>query len=354
MHLAHGVAFDPRLSHDLSVTNRQQGEAMDPVVVAAVQAAPVFLDRDATVEKVSALTQEAAAGGARLIVFPETFVPTYPDWVWRTRPWAGASADLFARLLDQSVVVPSPVTEALGAAALRADAYLSVGVNERDPLGSTLYNAQLTFGPDGSLLMRHRKLMPTGGERLVWGMGDGSTLSVIDTPFGRLGGLTCWENYMPLARAALYAQGIDVYMAPTWDNSDVWVPTLRHIAKEGRVFVIGVNFCMKGSDVPADLPGRAELYEGDDDWLSRGNSAIVGPDGELLAGPLVEETGILYAEIDPAMARTARLQFDPIGHYSRPDVLRLTVNVNPALGVSFVDQEGSSDPGHVTPGDPLG
>jgi nitrilase len=181
--------------------------------------------------------------------------------------------------------------------------------------------------------------MPTGGERLVWGMGDGSDLDVFDTPFGRLGGLICWENYMPLARYALYAKGIDLWAAPTWDNSDVWVPTLRHIAKEGRVHVIGVAPLLRGSDVPADLPGRDQLYGGEDDWLSRGMSTIVGPRGEILAGPLVEQEGILYAELDPARARAVRAEFDPVGHYARPDVFRLVVDARRRVQVSVEQDE---------------
>ncbi len=171
--------------------------------------------------------------------------------------------------------------------------------------------------------------MPTGGERLVWGMGDGSTLQVYDTPFGRLGGLICWENYMPLARYSMYAKGVDVYVAPTWDNSDMWVATLRHIAKEGRLYVIGVAPLLRGSDVPDDIPGKGEVWAGEDDWMSRGFSTIVAPGGEILAGPLLEEEGILYAEIDPAKARASRHQFDPVGHYSRPDVFRLVVDESP-------------------------
>lgn len=299
------------------------------VRVAAVQAAPVFLDLDATVEKVVALTKEAAAGGASLVVFPEAFVPTYPDWVWRHRPWA--DGEWYQRLFDNSVDVPGPAADALAAGAREAGAWLCVGVNERD--GGTLYNTLLYFSPDGSLVGRHRKLMPTGGERLVWGFGDGSGLEVFDTPLGRIGGLICWENYMPLARAALYAQGIDIYLAPTWDNSDMWVPTLRHIAKEGRVYVVGVTHCLRGSDVPRDLPGADEIYGGDEDWLARGNSAIVDPEGNILAGPLEEAEGIVMADLDVDAARRSRRYFDPVGHYARPDVLRLVVDREAKLPV---------------------
>jgi len=303
------------------------------VKVAAVQAAPVLLDRDATIGKVVALAEKAAAEGARLVAFPEAFVPGYPDWVWRTRPWDADATALYARLYDQAVVVGSPATEVLAETAGRLGIWLSVGVDERDDQDSTIYNALLHFAPDGSLAARHRKLMPTGGERLVWGMGDGSGLEVVDTGFGRLGGLICWENYMPLARAALYAQGVDVYLAPTWDNSEIWVPTLRHIAREGRTYVIGITSCMRATDLPADLPGRAGLYGGADDWLSRGNTVIIGPEGEILAGPLTGEEGVLYAEIDAERARVARQQFDPVGHYHRPDIFRLYVDISPRHAV---------------------
>ncbi len=303
------------------------------VVAAAVQAAPVFLDRDATIDKAARLTKEAAANGAGLVVFSEAFVPGYPDWVWRTIPWSDRS--WYERLYDQSLDLSGPAAKTLGAAARDASTYLSVGVSERD--GGTLYNTLLHFGPDGSMLGRHRKLMATGAERLVWGQGDGSGLAVVDTPFGRLGGLTCWENYMPLARSTLYAQGIDVYLAPTWDNSDMWVPTLRHIAKEGRVYVIGVTSCLRGCDVPRDLPRADELYGGDNDWMARGNTTICGPEGEILAGPLEGAEGIIYAEIDADHARKTRRAFDAVGHYARSDIMRVVVDRDPKPAAVFAE-----------------
>lgn len=297
---------------------------MSTVRVAAVQDAPVFLDLDASTKRSLELIDSAVDDGAELVVFPETFLPAYPDWVWRTPAWSDAATDLQQRLHENAVDVPGPVTELLGEAAARHGIHLAMGVNERD--GGTLYNTVIYLGPDGRLLGKHRKLMPTGGERLAWGMGDGSTLEVFETPIGRLGGLTCWENYMPLARASLYAQGVEIYLAPTWDNSSVWVPTLQHIAKEGRTFVVGVNFCLRGADLPDEVPHKADLYAGDDDWLSRGNSTIVDPFGRILAGPLVGEPGIVTADLDLDLIPRARAQFDVVGHYARPDVFTLQVD----------------------------
>jgi nitrilase len=296
---------------------------MERAIVAAVQGTPVFLDRDATIEKVAEHTKQAAGRGAQLVAFSEGFVPTYPDWVWRATPWGAREREWYARWYDQAVDVPGSACDALAAISREHGCYLAIPVNERD--GGTVYNTICYFGPDGTLLAKHRKLQVTGGERLVWGQGDGSTLATIDTPFGRVGGLLCWENYMPLARAAMYEQGVDVLLAPTWDNSDVWPASMRHIAKEGRCFVLGITSYQRGRDVPVDLPGRDEMYT-DDDVLSRGNTMIVDPEGEVLAGPLTGEAGILYAEIDADRARLSRREFDVVGHYARPDVFQLHVN----------------------------
>ncbi len=312
-------------------------------MVAAVQATPVFLDRAATTDKACRLIKEAAGAGASLVVFPETFIPTYPDWVWRLPAWQ--DGPYIERLYREAVTVPGAVVEQLAVAAAEADAYVAIGVNELD--GGTLYNTLLYLDPAGQLVGRHRKLVPTGGERTIWGMGDGSTLDAIHTPFGVLGGLICWENYMPLARAAMYAQGVDVYLAPTWDNSDAWLCTLRHIAEEGRCYVIGVAPLLRGSDVPADL--RADIYGGEEDWMSRGRSVIIAPGGDVLAGPLAEQEGILYADIDPDLPRLERRQFDPVGHYARPDVFHLSVDTTSRQSVTFQPREGSSGRGARPP-----
>jgi nitrilase len=298
------------------------------VTVAAVQSTPAFLDRDATVARLVASINEAAASGADLIVFPEAIVPGYPDWVWRTPAWT--DGDWYRRLWDEAVDIPGPVTEVLGAAASGAGAWLVVGVNERTRSG-TLYNSLLYLAPDGGVAGVHRKIRTTGGERTVGGCGDGSTLTVVDMGFARVGGLTCWENLMPLARASMYAQGIDILVAPTWDNSDAWPCTLRHIAREGRVFVVGTNTCLHGRDIPRSLPGAGELYPADDDdWLSRGNTMIVAPDGAVIAGPLTGRPGTLTASLDLGDLIAARRAFDPVGHYARPDVFTLLVHQPPA------------------------
>jgi nitrilase len=302
------------------------------VPVAVVQAAPVIMERDATIEKVAALTREAAASGARLVLFPEAFVPAYPRGlgfgvVVGSRTAAGRR--LFARYNANAVEVPSAATERLGAAAREAGVYLAVGVIERDAVsGGTLYCTLLYFGPDGRLLGKHRKLKPTAGERLIWGEGDGSTLPVFDTEIGRIGGLICWENYMPLARMAMYRKGIQIYLAPTADARDTWQATLQHIALEGRCYVLGCNQYTTKTMYPADLEGVEDLANAPEE-LCRGGSAIISPLGEYLAGPLYGAEGILYADLDAATIAAGKFDFDVIGHYARDDVFHFSVNEAP-------------------------
>ncbi|MFC0283565.1 carbon-nitrogen hydrolase family protein [Camelimonas abortus] len=300
---------------------------MTKVKVAAVQAATIPFDAAAATAKVVALAAEAAALGARIAVFPEAFIGGYPKGldfgccVGQRTP--GGRAD-FARYVKGAIAVPGPETEAIAAACARHDMHVVVGVMERD--GGTLYCTALYFGP-GGLLGKHRKTMPTGAERLVWGFGDGSTLTVVDTPCGRLGGAICWEHYMPLLRAAYYAKGVQIWTAPTADDRPTWIPTMQHVAMEGRCFVISACQAMRRSDFPEDYASRIESEP--DAWMMHGRSVIVGPLGEILAGPLVDEEGILTADIDLDDILGAKLDFDPVGHYARPDLFSLTVNVAP-------------------------
>ena len=298
-----------------------------PVTVACVQAEPVILDRDATIEKHAALAAEAAGNGAKLLVFPEAFVPAYPSSAWAKAlaGWADPRAKAaFALLARESVEVPGPAAERLGEIAREHQVWLVTGVTEIDPeRPGTLYNTLLYHDPEGSLALHHRKLVPTNHERLIWGQGDGRGLRAIETGFGRLGGLICWENYMPLARFSLYESGVEIYVASTADDADAWQATLVHIARESRAFVVAPSHFQRAAAYPEDFPLRDEL-EGLD-VIGRGGSAILAPDGEYLAGPLYDEEGILYAELDPARLLAERQRFDPAGHYHRPDVLGLTV-----------------------------
>jgi nitrilase len=270
------------------------------------------------------------------------FVPGTPIWIDSVPIWDGDEA-WFARLVDQAVVVPSATTDRIGAAAREAGAYVVVGVDEREPHGTTIFNTLLYFGPDGRLLNKHRKLMPTGSERTVWGMGDGSTLEVVSTQLGRIGGLICWENYMPLVRFHLYAQGIEVWVAPTLARGDGWIATMRHIAREGRVWVVGVNPCLRVDQIPADFPDRDRVWRlqnGDEgEWVEPGNSVICNPNGEIVAGPLRYAEDILIAEVDLAEVAAGRRLFDPAGHYNRPDVFRLSVDTRPQRASSIVVED---------------
>jgi nitrilase len=298
------------------------------VKTACVQAEPVVLDRDATLEKLERLTAEAAGEGAELVVFPEAFIPVYPSSTWAKHfaGWADErSKAAFARIAEEAVAVPGPAADRLAATAKAHGVWLVTGVTEVDPeRPGTLYNTLLYHAPDGSLALKHRKLVPTNHERLVWGPGDGSGLRAIPTDVGRLGGLICWENYMPLARFALYESGIEIYVASTADDGEAWQSTLVHIAREARSFVVSPSHFQRASAYPDDFPLRDAL-EGLD-VLGRGGSAILGPDGSYLAGPLYDKEEILYATLEPARLLEERQRFDPAGHYHRPDVFRLRVN----------------------------
>lgn len=297
--------------------------------VAAVQVAPAYLDRDSTLDIVVDHVRKAGVDGVDLVVFPESFVPGYPDWIWRRSPWS--DGEWYARFEQQAIEVPGPSLDKVCEAAKAARVWVALGITERSRSG-TLYNAVVYINSDGQVAGLHRKLVATGAERLIWGSGQGPMLTVVDIGGVKVGSLICWENYMPLARAALYQHGIDVLLAPTWDNSPEWVPTLRHIAKEGRVFVVGVTAHLRGSDIPRDLPGADEMYGGEDDHLSSGNSTIVAPGGEILEGPLVGEAGTVTGVLDLDLIAAGRRAFDPVGHYARPDVLALNVSPTEASG----------------------
>ena len=301
--------------------------------VAAVQATPVFLDREATIDKACELIATAGSEGARLIVFPDAFIPTYPEWVWGIPPGEqGLLNELYSELLTNSVTIPSDATDRLCEAARLANAYVVMGMSERnvEASGASLYNTLLYIDAQGEILGKHRKLVPTGGERLVWAQGDGSTLQVYDTPLGKLGGLICWENYMPLARYAMYAWGTQIYVAATWDRGQPWLSTLRHIAKEGRVYVIGCCIAMRKDDIPDHYTMKQKFYAEEEEWINIGDSAIVNPEGQFIAGPVRKQEEILYAEIDPRMVQGPKWMLDVAGHYARPDVFQLTVHTNGA------------------------
>ncbi len=315
-----------------------------PFVAAAVQAASVFLDCEASLEKACDLIAQAGVHGARLIVLPEAFVPAYPAWVWSLplsrRPEVIA---LHRELVKNAVDVPGPVTERLGKAARAAGAWVAIGVDERDTRHSrsTLYNTLLVFDDRGTLVEHRRKLMPTGGERMVWAAGEAVAPMVHDTPLGRLGGLLCWENYMPLARFSLYEQGAQVHVAPTWDASEQWIASMRHVAREGRMYVIGVCQALHRDAIPDSYKFK-NTFASDRAWINPGNSLIVDPEGIVIAGPLAEREDVLYAEIDPGRCAGSRWIFDAAGHYNRPDLFRFEVRTGEAGASERPGARGSS------------
>ena len=285
----------------------------------------MLFDREATLDKISKLAGEAASQGARLVVFPEAFLSAYPkglDFGARVGGRSPEGRRMFRRYFESAVDVPGPAVEALSETARARSIFLVIGVIERE--GGTLYCTVLFFDPEGRFLGKHRKLMPTAMERIVWGMGDGSTMPVFDTAIGKIGAVICWENYMPLLRMAMYAKGIELYCAPTVDDRDTWAPSMRHIAFEGRCFVLSAVQYVRRGDCPADYPA----IQGDDPStvLIRGGSVIVNPLGVVLAGPHYDGEAILTADLDLDQIVEGKYDLDVVGHYARPDVFRLIVN----------------------------
>ena len=306
---------------------------ISPVRVAAVQAEACPFDTNRAVEMVCSMTAEAAKEGSRLILFPEAYVGGYP-WGLAFGTAVGGRSEVgrrvFGRYWESAIDVPGPEVERMCQVAGDFGVWLCVGVIERDSTYSTgtLFCTLLYFGPNGELLGKHRKLKPTAAERLIWGEGDGSTLTTVETDFGRVGGLICWENYMPLARMTMYGKGVKIYLAPTADSRDRWQSTLQHIALEGRCFVLGCNQYVTRDMYPKDLAIADEL----DVWpetLSAGGTAIYGPLGEVLGEPLWNQAGIVYADLDMSLIHRSRFDFDVTGHYARPDVFRLIVDESP-------------------------
>jgi nitrilase len=303
------------------------------VKACVIQAAPILFNREDSIDKACKLISAAADQNAQLILFPEAFIPAYPRGLTFGSVVGNRSPSgrlTWQRYWDNSIDIPGKATELLGEAARLANAYVAIGVIERDNQFShgTLYCTLLYFGPDGKLLGKHRKLKPTGSERLIWGEGDGSTLFAVQTKIGKIGGLICWENYMPMARMAMYGKGIEIYLAPTADCRDTWHATLRHIACEGRCFVLGCNQFVTKSMYPPDLEGIEEL-ETQPEVLCRGGSTIISPFGEVLAGPLYNKEGMLFAELNLSEVVRGKYDFDVVGHYARPDVFQLLVDERP-------------------------
>lgn len=307
--------------------------------LAVIQQPPIVLNRDATLRRAVEFAAEAADAGAKLVIYPEAFVPGYPAWIWRLRPGTDwdACSQIYKRLLDNAVDLEKDGLRVIRRAAQEHDVTIVMGINERDGRNSrsTLYNTVVTVGPTGDILNRHRKLMPTNPERMVWGFGDASGLNVVDAPSGRIGSLLCWENLMPLARFALYAQGIEIHIAPTYDSGDSWLGTLQHIAREGGCWVVAAGVALRNGDIPEDLPDRDRLYPSSEDWVNPGDSAVIDPGGEFVAGPLRRQQTILYANIDPERVALSRRAFDVAGHYARPDIFTLHVNRQAQLPVMF-------------------
>jgi nitrilase len=309
--------------------------------LAVVQQPPVLLDKAGSIERLVRCAREAAVQGAHIIVFPEAFIPGYPSWIWRLRPGGdmGLSDQLHAALLANAVSLQGDDLSPILKVAKEHRVHIVFGMNERDSeySRSTIYNSVAVIGPAGTVLNRHRKLMPTNPERMVWGMGDASGLKVIDTPVGRIATLICWESYMPLARYALYADGVEIYITPTYDTGERCIATMQHIAREGGCWVVSSGVALNARDIPDSLPGKAALFPTADEWINAGDSVVVAPGGKVVAGPLRNEYGVLYADIELERVGIARRSLDTAGHYGRPDIFQLSVNRRPLKPVEMQD-----------------
>jgi len=303
---------------------------MNTTKIAAAQLTPVFLNKEETIEKACKAILEAGKNGAKVIVFPEAFISGYPDWVWLIPNSKGAELnELYVKLVENAVSIPDNSTNQLCEAAKKAGISVVIGMHERnsETSGSSLFNSLLFINELGEITGKHRKLIPTGGERLIWSQGDGSTFKSYDTATGKIAGLICWENFMPLVRNAVYEAGAQILASPTWDKSPNWLQSMQHIAREGGLFVISTCMALRMDDIP-DEYGFKQLYPEGREWINTGNSCIISPKGKIIAGPLEAEEGILYAEIDLNEIIEAKRMFDVVGHYSRPDVFNFSVKTN--------------------------
>lgn len=297
------------------------------IKIASAQLSPVFLDKGKTIEKACNAILEAGEKEAKLIVFPEAFISGYPDWVWLIPNSKGAELnELYVKLVDNSISIPDDFTRKLCHAAKQAGISVVMGMHERnsETSGTSLFNSLLFINQEGVITGKHRKLIPTGGERLIWAQGDGSTFHSYDTAAGKVAGLICWENYMPLARNAVYETGAQILAAPTWDKSPNWLQSMQHIAREGGLFVISTCMVLRIDDIPNEYNFKT-LYPEGREWVNTGNSCIINPKGQIIAGPLEAEEGILYADIDLNTIIEAKRMFDVVGHYSRPDVFNFSI-----------------------------
>jgi nitrilase len=307
--------------------------------IALIQEAPYVLDKERTIQKAVEIINSVSSQGAELVIFPEAFIPGYPAWIWRLTPagdW-GINEGLHVRLLKNSIDLNSDDLKPILKAAKDKSITIVCGINERDNANSqsTIYNSLITIDTQGQIVNHHRKLMPTNPERMVWGFGDGHGLNVIDTPVGRIGSLICWENYMPLARYSLYSQGIEIYIAPTYDSGEAWTGTMQHIAREGKCWVLSCGVALERKDLPEDFPDLDRLYPVEEEWINPGGSLVISPSGEIVSGPLSKEKGYIILDIDVELASSSKRALDVAGHYSRPDVFKLEVDKSRQSPVYF-------------------